>query len=89
MHDHSAFKQWAFIVLGSLLFSSALVITNPGATGFSVYDTGPSPDLNPDLIGEEEWYSNLTTGLMIVAVLIIAQIAVYVTVSRYYKKVDE
>ena len=93
MSDHTALKTWAILVIGSMAFSALIFTVDPFGggmiTGYSIYDSGPDVELNPDFVGNEEYYSNIFVGASLMFLLLVIQIGVYLGISKYYTDLDD
>ncbi len=82
--EHRTLAIWLAIMVGSILFSSAAMLYQPGVTGMITgYDTS-APSFNPQFATEEDAYSQAASSALILIGIVAIQGLIYVGVTRWY-----
>ena len=85
--EHRPIKIWLVMILGSLLFSSVVITSDPVVTGFAIHDyMDETPELTAQVVGVDEYMSNLYSATLLIFLIVVAQVGVYFYVKHYYRK---
>ncbi len=81
-------RIWMAIMIGSLVFSGAIMFWSPTITGKIAYDTGPQVEFNPDTVESQDYTSHLTTTAFFIIFIMILQVGAYYMIKNFYSHLE-